>query len=252
MKDLLIIAIGYRGEDGNFIYEYKHQVKWNDLEVSDNLYEANEVHLVYNDDGTIKEKKYIKRTTKELIYKELRDLLVGLYYIKKDKKDLDYDDKIKLRELNNLKKHYLKYIDKQFLIISLSAKEIVKKERELKTNSYSNKEFDKDLVSNTYEQILLHIDSQINKIEEKKKKYKIAQLKKNTFRKISKLLLQDYTYQKNVFKDKELVLKKEKKKNNGELLILNNNFRSKNLQNHTQKAVTFLSINGIFVDINHK
>lgn len=258
MKDLSIISVGYMSKDMEFVYEYKHIVKWNNLEISDNLYESDVMQIIHNEDGTIKDKYLIKKTTKELIYDELQSLLTTIYYLNKNKKESEYEDKIKLKELKTLKKYYEKYIDKQNLITSIYIKETAKKMKELNKRDYINKDFNKELVSSIYDNILSDINLQINRIKHKKIKYQIAQIKKDSLKKISILVQQDYDYQKKVFKNKEFVLKnkiKENKLDNNlkiELQRLQNNFKSKNLQNYTQKAVAFLSDNGISVDRNHK
>lgn len=252
-EDLNLIFVGNRDNP-----EYKHNVKWYNLEISDNLYESDVMQIIHNEDGTIKDKYFIKKITKELIYDELQSLLTTIYHLNKNKKELEYEDKIKLRELKTLKKYYERYIDKQNLITSIYIKETAKKMKELNKRNYINKDFNKELVSSVYDKILSDINLQINRIEQKKTKYLIAQIKKDSLKKISNLIQQDYNYQKEVFNDKEFVLKnkiKENKLDNNlkiELQKLQNNFKSKNLQNYTQKAVTFLSDNGISVDRNHK
>jgi len=257
MKNLSIICVGYSKEDGNFHYEYKHKVNWTNLEVSDNFYQTNIPHTTLSKDGTIKEKYYIKLSTKELIYNELSTVLIGIYYVKKDKIDLK-EELRKLRELKQLKKSFEKHIDKQNLITNVYVKQTSKKMNELNTKGYVNKEFDKSIVSDTYEQVLQSINLQINQIECKKKTYSISSLKKECLKNISGLLKKDYDYQKKVFKDKEFVLKNKIKENKLddnlkiELQRLYNSFKSKNLQNFTQKAIKLMYSNGLEVDYNHK
>lgn len=252
-EDLNLIFIGNKDNP-----KYKHNVKWNNLEISDNLYESDVIQIIYDEDGKIKDKYFIKKRTKELIYDELQNLLTTIYYLNKNKKESEYEDKIKLRELKTLKKYYEKYIDKQNLITSIYIKETAKKMKELNTRNYINKDFNKELVLSVYDKILSDIKLQIHRIKQKKTKYQIGKIKKDTLKKISNLIQEDYNYQKKVFKDKEFVLKnkiRENKLDNDlkiELQRLQNNFKSKNLQNYTQKAVTFLLDNDISVDRNHK
>lgn len=257
MKDLSIICVGYRKDD-SFHYDYKHNVKWNNLEISDELYQTDIPKTFFNEDGTIKERYYLKLTTKELIYNELNTLLTSIYYIKKDKIDLIKEDKNKLRELKTLKKYYEKYINRNNLVATMYFKSTSKKMKELNTNNYINNDFDKNIVNDVYFSILNQIKTQINEIENKKKKHRIATYKKNSLNKISNLLKQDYENQKKIFRKKESILKDMIKKDKFddkakiELKVLRNHFKNKNLKNYTSKAQELLFNNGIEVDRNHK
>ncbi|MDY0292774.1 MAG: hypothetical protein RBR02_10630 [Desulfuromonadaceae bacterium] len=261
MKDLSIIMVGYTKEDGNFHYDYKHKVVWTDLEISNNTFQTNIPCTTINKDGTIKERKYLKITTKELIYEELTSLLISIYYIKKDKSDLKYKDKIKLKELKALKTYYEKYIDKQNLITLTYTKETAKKMEELNKINYINKDFNKELVSSVYDNILSDINSQINRIERKKKKFRIKQTERYTFNKITNLLKQDYEKQKEDFILKEKELKEKIKefeilfKDNSQLKLDLQTLKRKqqriNLNNFREKAAFFLLENGITINTKH-
>lgn len=248
-KDLNLI---YVGDNNNPIY--KHNVKWSNLEISDNLYKSDTKQLIHNEDGIIKDSYFIKKTTKELIYDELSSLLISIFYISKDKIDLEKEDKNKLRELKTLKKYYEKYINRNNLILTIYVKRTSKRMKELNVN----KDFDKNIVNDVYLGILNQINTEINGIEAKKKKHRIATYKKNSLNKISNFLKQDYENQKKIFRKKESILKDMVKKNKFddkpkiELKILRNNFKNKNLNNYTSKAQELLFENEIYVDRNHK
>lgn len=242
MKDLSIICVGYAKEDGSFHYEYKHNINWTNLEISDNNYESNVLHTESNKDMEIEKQYYINLSTKELIYNELSTALISIYLIKKDKIDLKEELK-KQRELKRLKVLFEKHIDKQNLITGVYVKQTSKKMKELNTKSYINKEFDKNIVSDTYEHILYDIQIQINQIEKKKKKYSESLIKKKCLKNISTLLKKDYEEQKEYIKRNSEQVKKQNK-----TLQMEN----KNLNNFRQKAIDLMYSNGLEVDPNHK
>ena len=45
-EDLNLIFIGNKDNP-----KYKHNVKWNNLEISDNLYESDVIQIIYDEDG---------------------------------------------------------------------------------------------------------------------------------------------------------------------------------------------------------
>lgn len=256
------------GKDLSFIWvgdlekpEYKHQVNWTNLECSEYEYGTNIPCPVYSKDGTVKDKYYLKKTTKEQIYAELNTALIAIYYDKEDKKDLRYEDKIKLRELEQLKKYYEKYTNKENTIIAMYVNQTSKKMKELNTNQHKLKDFDKSIISDTYDFILNDICTQIHRIEKKKIKMSEATLRKECFKNITALLKKDYTEQKSFYNQKENELKEKIKKLSKELedtSQLNHELqqvqrikKERNLQNYRKKAKNFLNENGLSVDDKH-
>lgn len=258
-EDLNLIWIGDKDNPIS-----KCTVNWIDLEVSDNLYTTDTKQSIQNEDGTIKESYFIKKTTKELIYNELKSLYFDTHCIKKNKIDLKKRDEKKLTELKALKKYYEKYIDKQNLISLIYMKETSKKMKELNKRSYINKDFNKELVSSVYDEILSDINLQINRIVHKGKNSNNSNIKKyerKSFIKIKQILKNDYEEQKELFKLKEKELKAEIKEYEDnfkdpsqlkyDLEKLQRKFNEKNLRNYKQKAIDFFYNNGININSKH-
>lgn len=265
MKDLSIIGVGYIGKDGKFIYEYKHQINWTCLEINDKLFQTDKPCTIFNEDGTIKEKYYIKLSTKELIYNELKTYLMNEYYLKKDNAEYKRE-KDKLNELKKLKLYYDKYIDVNKIIKSIGYKKLVEKKNIP----------DSSIILTTYETIAYDINYQINEIEMKNKqtarkklielgyklnKVTLTQLKNKTFKNIIQLIKRDYEEQKTNFKIKENELKtkikeydellKDNSQYKNELEILVRNYKKKNLRNYKDKAKIFLFENEVNVNDKH-
>lgn len=242
MKNLSIICVGSSKEDGSFHYEYKHEINWTNLEVSDNKYESDVLHTNLDENMEVEEQYYIHLSIKELIFNELEEALICIYYIKKNKIDLN-DETKKLRELKQLKKLFEMHIDKQNLITNAYVKQTSKKMNELNTKNYVNKEFDKSIVSDTYEHILSNIQIQINQIEAKKKKYSHSRIKKECLKNISALLKKDYEEQKKYIEKNSKQLQRQNK-----TLLM----EKRNLNNFRKKAIDLMYSNGLEVDSNHK
>lgn len=265
MKDLSIIGVGYMGEDGNFIYEYKHKVNWTNLEVSNELYQSDIPRTIFNEDGSIKERYYINLSTKQLIYNELKTYLQNKYFQIKNEKEYKRE-KDNLTELKKLKLYYDKYIDVNKIIKSIGYKKLVNNESIP----------DSSIILTTYKAIAYDINLKINQIEMKSnklrskklielgyesKKVTLAELKSETFKNITQLLKRDYEEQKKNFKIKVDELKskikeydnllKDNSQYKNELQILIRNYQKKNLRNFRDKAKDFLSENDVNVNDKH-
>jgi len=132
---------------------------------------------------------------------------------------------------------------------------------ELNKINYINKDFNYELVLSVYDNILSDINSQINRINKKAKKYRIKQIERDTFEKIIVLLKQNYQKQKEDFTSKQKELKEKIKqydssfKDNSqlkyELQTLTRNYKTINLSDFRQKAAFFLLENGITINTKH-
>lgn len=261
-KDLSIICVGYQGKDGVFKYEYKHQVKWTRLECTENNYITDIPMTICNNNFEIENKYYLEKSTKELIYDELQSALISIFYHRKDKSELSYEDKIKLRELKHLKNLYVKYTDKKNLVMNIYLKQTSQKMIELNVSNYVNDGFDKNTVIDTYDYILSNIIVQINRINNKAKKISESAIKKKCLKNVSSLLKRDYAKQQNYFTQKENELKndikdyqnnlKDTSQLNYELQKIQRLKKQKNLRNFREKAKNLLQDNGLNVDAEHK
>lgn len=261
MKDLSIIKMDYMDKNKKH-YKKDIKVKWTNLEISENLYDSKMLKIIHNRDGS-KEKYYIKKTTKELIYAELEDLLVTIDSIKKDKNEFNRKDKQTLKELKTLKTYYEKYINKKSLVFSMHSQELLKV-MDLQNKKQINPReinFDKKIVEDTYNTILNDINFEINTIEQKNKKHMIKQYEREIFKNINNLLKQDYIKQKKLSQQKEKELKEKIKEYDNsnrdssqlryDLQILKEKFNKRNLRNYKQKAIDFLYENGININTKH-